>query len=156
MTGDREAREAALLSLESGTIALGETYGLKLLTHRSRPKTGAGPDEWDGINGSFADRNLSFPSAHAALAFSTATVFAAVYEDHRWVPYVAYTMATCTALSRINDNEHWSSDVFFGSVLGWYTAKSILDNHGAEAKADLTIQPFIVDQGLGLSVNYRF
>jgi len=39
---------------------------------------------------------------------------------------LAYGIATLTALSRVNDNAHWASDIFFGAVIGYFTAKAII------------------------------
>lgn len=155
-TGDSRAQTAALYSLEGVTIAGGLTCGIKVLTHRARPYTGNGSAEWGGLSSSLSDKNLSFPSFHATAAFATAKVFATVYEDITWVPYMAYSLATGVALSRVNDNVHWSSDVFLGSVLGWYTAKTIMNNHLGEAKSALTLLPFGTKTGWGLAVNYRY
>ena len=68
-------------------------------------------------------KGSSFPSGHAAAAFSVATVVAHRYSNHKWVPVLAYGMATAIGLSRVTGREHFPSDVFVGSVIGWATAK---------------------------------
>jgi membrane-associated phospholipid phosphatase len=60
----------------------------------------------------------SFPSGHTAGAFALAAVFSARYRNHRWVPWVAYGVATLVGLSRITLQAHFPSDVFAGGVLG--------------------------------------
>ncbi len=60
----------------------------------------------------------SFPSGHAAGAFALAAVISARYRGHRWVPWVAYSMATLVSVSRITLQAHFPSDVFVGGVLG--------------------------------------
>jgi len=45
-------------------------------------------------------------------------VFSARYRDHRWVPWVAYGVATVVGFSRITLQSHFPSDVFAGGVLG--------------------------------------
>ena len=57
------------------------------------------------------------PVRHDA-AFSIATVFAEHYRRHRWVPFVAYGLASLVGFSRITLQAHFSSDVFAGAVLG--------------------------------------
>lgn len=156
LTDNPKAQEVGLFGVESAIIALGGTYSFKLLTHRSRPKNGEGPEEWDGASTSFSDRHLSFPSGHSAVAFSTATVFATVYGDIVWVPYLSYGLATGVAFSRVNDNNHWSSDVFFGSILGWYTAKSIMARRRTGETTGLDVFPIVTKNGFGLFLNYRF
>jgi membrane-associated phospholipid phosphatase len=61
----------------------------------------------------------SFPSGHAAAAFSIATVMARRYGEHKWVPWVAYGVAGLISLSRISDLAHFPSDVFLGAALGY-------------------------------------
>jgi membrane-associated phospholipid phosphatase len=61
----------------------------------------------------------SFPSGHAAAAFSIATVMARRYGDHKWVPWVAYGVAGLISISRVPDMAHFPSDVFLGAALGY-------------------------------------
>lgn len=79
---------------------------------------------WDGPG--FSTSNLSFPSGHASSAFAIATVIALEYGDRAFVPPLAYGIATLAAFSRVNDNAHWASDVFFGAIVGYLTAKAII------------------------------
>lgn len=68
-------------------------------------------------------KGSSFPSGHSAAAFSVATVVAHRYSSHKWVPVLAYGMATVISLSRITGQEHFPSDVFVGGVVGYTTAE---------------------------------
>ena len=61
----------------------------------------------------------SFPSGHTIAAFSVATVISRRYGNHRWVPYVAYGMATLVGFSRLSLSSHYLSDVFMGGALGY-------------------------------------
>ncbi|MDD3235805.1 MAG: phosphatase PAP2 family protein, partial [Candidatus Cloacimonetes bacterium] len=60
-----------------------------------------------------------------------------------------YTIATLTSPSRLNDNRHWSSDVFVGAVIGYVSAKLVLSD-----TPRLTISPN--PQLQGISFDYRF
>jgi membrane-associated phospholipid phosphatase len=95
----------------------------KQLTHRHRPYQDEIPDHtnWDGPFSSIEYN--SFPSGHSTAAFSLATVFAMEYSSTIWVPVLAYTLATGTAVSRLYDNKHWASDVVIGSALGFVTGR---------------------------------
>jgi len=96
---------------------------VKQLTHRHRPYQDDIPDHanWDGPFSSI--EYTSFPSGHAKSAFSMATVYAMEYRSTIWVPILAYTLATGTAVSRLYDNKHWASDVLIGSALGFVTGR---------------------------------
>lgn len=121
---DEKAQGTALLSLKSFVISGLLVQALKLTGHRHRPSSGDPYNTWDGP--SFSTSNLSFPSGHSSSAFAIATVIASEYRDKAFVPPLAYGIATLTALSRVNDNAHWASDVFLGAVIGYFTAKAIM------------------------------
>jgi membrane-associated phospholipid phosphatase len=63
--------------------------------------------------------NGSFPSGHSIEAFAVATIIAKRYGNHKWVPYVAYGLATVVGFSRLTLNVHYLSDVAMGGALGY-------------------------------------
>lgn len=100
---------------------------MKAIARRARPTEFpvAGPynDTFFHSTSSFFGKGTSFPSGHALMAFSVATVFARRYKEHRWVPYLAYAAASAIAFSRITTGAHFPSDVFVGSALGFVIAR---------------------------------
>jgi membrane-associated phospholipid phosphatase len=100
---------------------------MKAIARRARPTefpvTGPYNDTFFHSNSSFFGKGTSFPSGHALMAFSVATVFARRYKEHRWVPYLAYAAASAIAFSRITTGAHFPSDVFVGSALGFVIAR---------------------------------
>jgi membrane-associated phospholipid phosphatase len=100
---------------------------IKAITQRQRPTElpVAGPysDTFFHSNGSIFGKGTSFPSGHAMMAFSVATVFARRYREHRWVPYVAYAAASAIAFSRVTTGAHFPADIFVGSALGYVIAR---------------------------------
>jgi membrane-associated phospholipid phosphatase len=106
----------------------------KAITRRQRPTElpVAGPynDTFFHSNGSIFGKGTSFPSGHAMMAFSVATIFARRYREHRWVPFVAYAAASAIAFSRITTGAHFPADVFFGSSMGYVIARyDVLHGH---------------------------
>jgi membrane-associated PAP2 superfamily phosphatase len=114
----------------STAILAGEAYAnaavvdlaVKGITRRKRPSDV--PPGGDFHNTFFAGgkspfKGSSFPSGHAAGAFSVATVIASRYHNHRWVPWVMYGMATAISFSRVTTSSHFPSDVFLGAALGY-------------------------------------
>jgi PAP2 superfamily len=100
---------------------------IKSITQRLRPTDIA-------ANGNYSDtffqgskspigKGTSFPSGHALMSFSVATVFARRYRQHRWVPYVAYGLAGVISFSRVTTGAHFPSDVFIGAALGYAIAR---------------------------------
>ena len=129
---DEKAQRSALLSLKSFVISGLFVQALKFTGHRHRPSSGDPYNIWDGP--SFSTSNLSFPSGHSSSAFAIATVIASEYGDKAFVPPLVYGIATLTALSRVNDNSHWASDVFFGAIIGYFTARAIMTlNNGVRS-----------------------
>ena len=100
---------------------------IKAITRRQRPteRPVAGPynDTFFHSNGSIFGKGTSFPSGHAMMAFSVATVFARRYREHRWVPYLAYAAASAIAFSRVTTGSHFPADAFVGSALGFMIAR---------------------------------
>lgn len=68
-----------------------------------------------GISGLIGTRNLSFPSGHATLAFATAAGLAILFPRNRWI---FYAVATLTAIERVAEGAHWSSDAVAAAGLG--------------------------------------
>lgn len=117
----RREKAAGLLTLESVLISQAITTGIKEVSGRTRPNGTDDAFEFEGFGG-----GNSFPSGHATVAFAVATTLSNVYGDeYGWVPWVAYPVATATALSRIDDNKHWASDVFVGALIGYAVAKTV-------------------------------
>ena len=148
---DFKASGTALLGVESFAVAGLFTGALKDLAHRHRPSSGDPYDSWDGP--ALSVENQSFPSGHSSAAFAVMTVIAKQYGNHRWVPPLAYGIATLTALSRVNDNAHWSSDVLFGSAIGFFTARAVLHCHELHVHgAGLSLMPPSDFHKLGLGM----
>ncbi len=99
------------------------TDQLKISFQRHRPNSGDPYNTFDWRKG--PKLHKSFPSAHTSNIFTTATVFATQYKTTKWVPPVAYAMASLVALSRIYDNAHWASDVLAGAAIGFLSAKAM-------------------------------
>jgi membrane-associated phospholipid phosphatase len=126
---DDKARYTALKGVEAYLLGFIADNIMKQLTNRHRPyqSNPANPDIW---NGPFdLNINSSFPSGHSTNMFAIATVVATAYSKTIWVPVICYTLAGLTAASRVYQNDHWFSDVFVGSALGFAIGRAIMNNH---------------------------
>ncbi len=115
----------------------------KTLTGRMRPGATYGDKEYNSDHwfGPFAEFNKAergtrsvgaydaFPSGHTAAAFAIATVFAGRYSDRKLVPFVAYTLATTVAVTRMVEHEHWASDLIPGALIGYGCGRQVLKNY---------------------------
>ena len=108
----------------AAAIATGVSSGLKYTIGRNRPDIAGGNFEFRPFSGS-----NSFPSGHTAAAFAIATAVADQTTDG-WSDYVLYGAATLTAMSRINDNRHWTSDVLVGGLIGHLSGRWVSKQMG--------------------------
>lgn len=126
MRHDSYQKGTALLAGEAYADAAVVDLAVKAITRRKRPvdvAPGAPFDHTFFSGGKSPFKGSSFPSGHAAGAFSIATVVATRYRNHRWVPWVVYGFATAISFSRVTDSAHFPSDVFLGAALGYTIAR---------------------------------
>ena len=120
---DAYAEKTALLAGEAYADSAIVDIVMKMATRRLRPSdiapTGTFSDTFFRSHVSASGISTSFPSGHAAAAFAVATVFAHRYRQHRWVPWVAYGVASVISFSRVTTQAHFPSDVFLGAALGF-------------------------------------
>ncbi len=129
------------------------TDQLKISFQRHRPNSGDPYNTFDWRKG--PKLNKSFSSAHTSNAFTTATVFATQYKTAKWVPPVAYTLASLVGLSRIYDNAHWASDVLAGAAVGFLSVKA-MNIFYKWAKKKLLFLPQAGISYSSLSIVYKF
>jgi membrane-associated phospholipid phosphatase len=155
LAADQKATTSFLLGTESAIITAAFVQTLKRSTGRHRPYTGDSHDTWSGPTLSGHNDHLSFPSGDASTAFAMASVVASEY-DNMIVPPLVYTASLLVALERVYNNAHWSSDVFLGSAIGYFTGKSLVRYHTGIREAHLSIVPLANGKELGCLVSYQY
>jgi membrane-associated phospholipid phosphatase len=116
---DDQMSEAGLLSGEAAINATAISYLLKGATQRQRPYSGSGQSFQSGD---------SFPSEHAAIAWSIASVMAHEYPG-TLTKFLAYGLAAGVSATRVTGQQHFPSDVIIGSALGWYFGRQVYRAH---------------------------
>jgi membrane-associated phospholipid phosphatase len=139
IAGSSAVKSTAVQAGAAAALATAVTGGLKYAVGRARPYAARSNFDFHPFSGA-----SSFPSGHTAVAFALATAVAGQTRDG-WSDYVLYGAATLTALSRINDNKHWASDVLVGALVGHLSARWV-----ARRMGPLQVTP------AGLSVHLRF
>jgi membrane-associated phospholipid phosphatase len=139
IAGSSELKGTILRAGAAAAIATGINSGLKYAVGRTRPDIAGGNFEFRPFSGA-----NSFPSGHTAAAFAIATAVADQTRDG-WSDYVLYGAATLTAISRINDNRHWASDVLVGGLIGHLSGKWVSKQMGPVRVAPM-----------GVTVNLQF
>jgi membrane-associated phospholipid phosphatase len=130
------ARGLALSGTKACLLGSAAAIALKHLTHRHRPFLDDPPNPrlWEGPLQWHPDCD-AFPSRHTSASFAIASFIASVYGDKKWVGVAAYTLAGLIGLSRINENEHWASDVFVGATIGVITGNQVYRSFYKSSKA---------------------
>ena len=94
----------------------------KSVVGRARPRSGNGKDTFSPFS---SDKDFhSFPSGHAALAFSNAHAIAKQFGSW-WIKAPVYTLGIIPGLTRIYERAHWASDVFLSWSLRFFVVESI-------------------------------
>jgi membrane-associated phospholipid phosphatase len=121
MSHDDHKRETGMLAGEAALDSLAVVYALKYSFGRERPLQ-------DNFQGKFFSGGDSFPSEHAAAAWSVATVVAHEYPG-ALTRILAYGMATAISASRLEAKQHFPSDVLIGSAIGWFSGEVVYRLH---------------------------
>ncbi|PWN71574.1 PA-phosphatase [Chryseobacterium phosphatilyticum] len=102
--GKHNFRDRTIIYASSQLIVTAFTTPLKYMVKEERP---------DRSN------TLSFPSGHAAIAFSNAQFMFREYKDTNfWLSLSGYPFALFTGVYRIINNKHWVGDVVAGAGFG--------------------------------------
>jgi PAP2 superfamily protein len=118
---DEHERETGILTGEAAIDSLLTTQALKYSFGRERPTGDQGHlDFFKGGN--------SFPSDHAAAAWSAATVIAHEYPGFL-TQTLAYGLATAVSASVVLGKDHSPSDALIGSAMGWLVGRYIYRAH---------------------------
>jgi membrane-associated phospholipid phosphatase len=150
---DDRFAEASSLAVESLVDAGIWIFALKSVATRVRP---GNPDANRFFHYGVPDNN-SFPSGHAMGAFSLASVFAELYRDTKWVPWVSYGTATVIGASRLVLGRHFPSDVIVGAVLGTSIGRGVVARGGHEIpRVRGSFGPVFGPEGRGVGVGWTY
>ncbi len=122
---DDHKKETGILAIEAATNSLVVGEVLKAVTQRARPTDGN--KQGDFFNSSSIS-NSSFPSAHALMVWSAASVLAHEYPGPL-TQIFAYGVATTVSAARVAGRNHFPSDVVVGSAMGWLIGWQVYKAH---------------------------
>lgn len=117
-------KETGLITLEALTDAMPVYTVLQVVAGRERPGEGTG-------NGRFLQKHWvdgSFPAGHAMFAWTMATVIAHEY-PRWWVKALLYGTAATVSVTRLTAHDHFASDTFVGTALGYFIGRHIFHAH---------------------------
>jgi hypothetical protein len=149
-THNEHARETGRLSAEALTDSFLVTEALKFVSNRQDPNIASA----HGLFGHSSPLDSSFPSTHAALAWSAATIFAQEYPGPvtKWT---AYGLASLVSVSRITAERHFPSDVLVGAAAGYLIGRLVYRLHHDDSMSDRTGSTVVADRVAGGTVPSR-
>jgi len=157
----RTASQIVQTILASGTVA----QVLKHITGRQTPNTATTPTgDWVFFPNQIdyakhVSRFDAFPSGHVTTTLATVIVIAENYPEVWWIRPVGYTITALVAYGMVGTGIHWYSDYPLAVAMG-YTFGMIAAHPegipGSIAGKKLSVMPFLVEKGIGLSVGYSF
>ena len=121
LTHDDHKIETGILAGEAAIDSLAPVYAMKYAFGRERPLQ-------DNYRGRFGQGGVSFPSEHAAAAWSIASVIAHEYPGPLTSLFV-YGLASAVSASRVTGKQHFPSDVLIGSAIGWLEGMYVYRKH---------------------------
>ena len=118
------AYEIGQASLYAGAI----TFLLKMAIGRSRPYTEQGATSFHPFSSLSSKDFQSLPGGHSAAAFVISTVLSRNVNPG-WLKVLVYLPAALTFVSRVYQDQHWTSDDLMGAALGYFVATWVVDKH---------------------------
>lgn len=139
---------------ETSLVTAGITQGLKASVRRERPS---------------GTSNSSFPSGHVSFTVSMGTMLARAFDDltEDWwgsLGYLFYVPGAITAVERVEQRQHYVSDVAAGAFIGFTVGNLIWNAHyGKEGEHGIfrrvglgEFVPMIDEDTVGIAFRSRF
>lgn len=128
ITDNIETRKIAYEIGQASIYAGAITYILKVAIGRARPYMDEGTTSFHPFSSLFDEDLHSSPGGHNVAAFVLSTVLSRNAKPG-WLKAVAYLPAVLTFISRVYQDQHWTSDDFFGAALGYSIATWVVNQH---------------------------
>jgi membrane-associated phospholipid phosphatase len=140
------ARDTARIGIEALADAEITVNILKAVTQRPRPET-------KDSNISFWRGGDAFPSGHSIQSWALARVVSREFSDNKFVPFLAYGLASTVSVARVAGRRHSPSEAFLGSAMGFFIGDYVYRHHHAPSKKSAvliwTASHFNIDFGKG-------
>jgi len=131
LADDTGTRKIAYEIGQASLYAAVTGYVLKLAIGRARPYLNKGSTSFHPFSSPFSQDFHSLPGGHTTSAFVLSTVLSRNAKPV-WLKGIAYVPALLTLVSRVYQDQHWTSDDFLGAALGYFVATWVVDRHEQE------------------------
>jgi membrane-associated phospholipid phosphatase len=133
-------RETGLLGFETLIDVTLVSEAVKMVADRQRPLQGSGQGEFESATSRWSS---SFPSGHAISSWSLASVVAHEYPHPRYIPIIAYGLASTVVVARVGARQHFPGDVVAGSAMGWFIGDFV---YGRRHNSELDHKPTVAER----------
>jgi hypothetical protein len=165
ITDDLWSRKVAYEIGQASLYGGGLTFLLKFAIGRARPYMNEGASTYHPFESILIQDYHSIPGGHTQASLIISTVLARNVKPV-WLKALFYVPAALTFVSRIYQNQHWTSDDLFGAAMGFYIANWCVDKHEKIDKSDaketgqglmerMQVQPVMGGGFYGLNLNIR-
>lgn len=129
-------------------VGLPAAWGMQFVTGAARPTHNApSGSAWRPFN---EDKYYHGVSGHAFVGAVPFITIAYMNQDNPWVKYPAYIASTAAAISRVNDDAHFPSQIFLGWYMAWEAVDSVMDTN--KKKNSVKVTPMVNLDGYGVMV----
>lgn len=129
-------------------VGLPAVWGMQFATGAARPEHNApAGSSWRPFN---SDGYAHGVSGHAFVGAVPFLTIAFMNQDNPWVKYPAYLASSAAALSRVNDDAHFPSQVVLGWYMAWEAVDSVMDTN--KNKTSVKVAPMVNIDGYGVMV----
>jgi membrane-associated phospholipid phosphatase len=158
LAGNETMADVGLHTTEALVLTVGIAEVIRAPLGRSRPRESPDDQYQFRFGKGFTDfAARSYPSIHAAVAWATATALVGETEVRKpeavkFVRPVLYTAALIPGLTRMYLNQHWTSDVVAGSVMGALLGSKVVHyahSHRRSKLDELLLGAIVVPDGRG-------
>jgi len=125
--GNPRARDASRLGIEALADSEITVNALKYITRRGRPES-------KSASIAFFHGGDAFPSGHSIQAWALARVISREFSERKFIPILAYGLATTVSVSRVAGRRHSPSDAFVGAAMGFFIGDFVYRHHHAPSE----------------------
>jgi membrane-associated phospholipid phosphatase len=152
--GDRPATGAGSAAVQALAVTTATTFVLKVSVGRGYPPEGAQSFH------PFQSWSWPFPAWPSGHTSSTTSVVAALTgyygKDELWIPFVGYPVALAVGFGMLDGDQHWTSDLLAGAVIGqcigWSIGRAFRARARGEAPPAVSFVPFAVRSAQGVAI----
>ncbi len=155
-THNDHLQETSILAEEAMADSFILNTALGYAVDRQKPTQGDGTGRfWPHGKKTWPD-GQSMPSDHSILVWSFAHVVSSEY-DGIATKALVYSIATGVSVSRVIARQHFPSDVFIGSSLGYFIGGYVFNRRSPDGSWDkFSFSPVTTPNGTGLALSYNF